>query len=156
MTRVIRASIGVLAGLSCCLPATAQEKGRWQPLSTTARGITGALAFSEERLTISFLKFPIAEIRDLTPAELQVIATPDARGKNSAPAGHLYRLSIPAEQRFLNRNTLCGGEETQWIATAVQGKTLQIAVFSGAQMPILTAEAMSSATTLCGTFTYGR
>ena len=134
----------------------AQEKGRWQPLSTTARGITGGLAFSDEKLTINFMKFAIAEIRDLTPAELQVIATPDPNGKNLLAAGHLYRLSIPADQHFLNRNTMCGGEETQWMATSVQGKTLQLAFFSGGQIPVLTAESMATTTNVCGTFAYVR
>ena len=149
-------STSAVLGLSCCLPVAAQEKGRWQPLSTTARGITGGVAFSDEKLMISFFKFPIAEIRELAPGELLVLAMDDPAGKGAAMSGHLYRLSIPAEQRFLNRNTMCGGEETQWMTTAVRGKMLQLAFFSGAQMPVLTAEAMANTTSLCGTFLYSR
>ena len=149
-------SVSLLVGLNCCSSALAQEKGRWQPLSTTARGITGGIAFSDEKLTINFVKFPIAEIRDLTPAELQAIAPPDPRAKTNVVTGHLYRLSIPATQQFLNRNTMCSGDETQWLATSVQGKLLQIAFFSGAQIPVMTTEAFATATTLCGTFSYVR
>ncbi len=105
---------------------------------------------------MNFLKFPIAEIRDLTAEELQVIATVNPTGKSLSVSGHLYRLSVQGDLRLLNRNTLCGGEETQWMTTAIQGKTLQVAFFSGAQMPILTAEALATATTLCGTFSYAR
>ena len=143
-------------GLSCCASAVAQEKGNWRPVSTTARGVTGPVAFSDERLLNNFLKFPIAEIRDLTAAELTVVANADLSGKGDAVSGHLYRLSIPADQTFLHRNTMCGGEETQWMTTAVRGKTLQLAFFSTAQMPLLTAEAMANSTSLCGTYSYAR
>jgi hypothetical protein len=147
---------GVVMGLSCSVAVMAQEKGRWRPLSTTSLGITGGVAFSNETLSMNFLKFPIAEIRDLTPGELIAIALGDPMGKDAAVSGHLYRLSIPATQRFLNRNTMCGGDETQWMTTAVRGKTLQLAFFSTAQMPVLTAEALANTTNLCGTFSYMR
>ena len=68
----------------------------------------------------------------------------------------LYRLRVPAERRFLHKNTLCGTEDTQWMATYVAGKSLRVAFFSGDNTPVFTFEAISSSTDLCGTFTYYR
>jgi hypothetical protein len=56
----------------------------------------------------------------------------------------------------VKRNTLCGGEETQWMATYVTGRTLKVAFFSGDDMPVFTFDAMQNTTTLCGTYAYGR
>jgi hypothetical protein len=70
--------------------------------------------------------------------------------------GNLYRISVPGDKKFANKNTLCGGMETQWLATFVAGKTLRIAFFSGSKIPDLTGEAMATATNLCGTYTYVR
>ncbi len=123
--------------------------------------MTGPIAIGDEKLVINFVKFPVAEIRSLTAAEVQAMFSPDAAeagagGKGAVGGSHLYRLSIPATQQFLHKNTMCGGEETQWMASLVQGKTLALAFFSGATMPVLTAEAMANTTSLCGTFTYVR
>jgi hypothetical protein len=56
----------------------------------------------------------------------------------------------------VRKNTLCGGEDTQWMATYVTRHTLRVAFFSGDDMPVFTFDAMQNATALCGTFTYGR
>ena len=146
----------LLAGLSGSVSVRAQEKGNWRPVSTTARGITGPIAFSNETLVINFLKFAVAEIRPLQPAEIAAIFPADVAGNDVPASGHLYRLSIAADQRLLHRNTLCGGDETQWMLTSVQGKMLQVAFFSQPQMPVLTAETMATTTNLCGTFSYSR
>ena len=63
---------------------------------------------------------------------------------------------MPAGKKFLHKNTLCGGEDTQWVATWVSGHTLRLAFFSGTAMPVLTTEAVANSTTLCGTYTYVR
>ena len=140
--------------LSICFPALqAQEKGTWRAASTNARGVTGDIAFAGTKIAINFSGFTVAQIRELTPAETS--AAFNLEGQNSA-GGNLYRTSIPAEKTFLHKNTLCGSEETQWIATYVSGKTLQLAFFSGPQMPVLTADAMVNTTNLCGTYTYVR
>ncbi|MGD0800917.1 MAG: hypothetical protein ABR906_06355, partial [Terracidiphilus sp.] len=78
------------------------------------------------RITINFASFPIAYIRTLQPAEVATVFDADA---NSAGNGAIYRLNIPAAQRFLNKNTLCGSEQAQWMATWVSGKTLSVAFF---------------------------
>ena len=147
--------MGVVAGLSCC-GVWAQEQGNWRPLSTTARSTTGPIAIGDEKLVINFLRFPVAEIRDLTSAELAAVLPGDPTQSGKPVTGHLYRLSIPATQKFLHKNTMCGGDETQWMASSVQGKTLQLAFFSGATMPVLTAEAVGNSSNLCGTFSYLR
>lgn len=146
------AAIALLA-LTCSVSAPAQEKGAWRAASTTARSITGDLIFSNEKLSINFSTFPIAQIRDLKPAEIVATFSPA-----NAPtgAGSLFRLSIPAGKVFLHKNTLCGSEGTQWMVTYVAGRTLQIAFFSGASMPVLTPDAVANTTNLCGTYTYTR
>lgn len=147
--------------LTCCalvaLSATAQDhgqdRGQWRPMSTTARAITGEIALSEYKLILNFNAFTIAQIRALTPEEAAALF-PDTAGKPST--ANLYRLSIPADKKFLHKNTLCGSEETQWLVTDASGKQLEVAFFSGNQMPTLTAEAVANTTALCGTFSYTR
>ena len=145
----------MVVGLSCGA-AWAQEQGNWRPVSTTARGILGPIAIGEERLVINFVRFPLAEIRALTAAEMAAVLPADAAQEGKPQAGHLFRLSIAGDQRFLHKNTICGGDETQWMLSSVQGKTMQLAFFSGATMPVLTAEAVGSSTSLCGTFLFAR
>ncbi len=131
----------------------AQEKGQWRAASTTARGVTGDIAFTETRIAINFSGFTVAQIRTLEPPEISALfnAAPDADG-----GGNLYRTDIPGDKHFLHKNTLCGSEETQWVVTYVSGKSLQLAFFSGASMPKLTAEAVANTTSLCGTYAYVR
>ena len=143
----------MFCGVSCTVASSAQEKGTWRPVSTTARGITGDVAFSETKIAVNFSGFTIAQIRSLTPSEIKAVFDLDGAAVGS---GNLYRTSIPAEKRFLNKNTLCGSDETQWVATFVQGHNLELAFFSGASMPTLTPEAVANTTNLCGTFAYVR
>ena len=137
--------------LSSALFAPAQDRGNWMAASKNANSITGDIAIREAKLTISLLTFPLAHIRSLQPAEVAAVFDADA---NSAGNGALYRINIPADQRFLNKNTLCGSEQTQWMATWVSGKTLSVAFFSGDNMPVFTFEALQKSTDLCGTYTY--
>ena len=140
--------------LVCSLPVTAQEKGNWRAASSTAQSITGDITFSEEKLSINFSGFPIARIRSLQPAELNAVFEPGSGPDRGT--GSLYRLSIPAAKKFLHRNTMCGAEETQWMATLVAGHTLQLAFFSGPKPPVFTPDAIANTTSLCGTYTYAR
>lgn len=138
-------------GSVCSLAGRAQERGDWRAASSTARGITGDIIFSGQKLIINFTGFTIAQIRALKPEEISAAFNGAAGG-----SGNLYRTSIPGEKRFLHKNTLCGNEETQWVVSYVGGKELQLAFFSGASMPVLTPEAMVDAPNLCGTYTYMR
>ncbi len=131
--------------------AAAQEAGMWRAASKTAQSITGDVAFSETRMTINFTSFTIAQIRELTAAEIAAGFDGAAGG-----SGNLYRLSIPADKRFLHKNTLCGSEETQWVATYVSGRNLQVEFFSGSSMPVFTPEAIATTTSLCGSYAYVR
>ena len=137
--------------LPCGFLARAQEKGSWRPASKTAQSVTGPILLGDEKLSINFLTFTIAQIRPLQPAEAAAAFEGAAGG-----AGHLYRLSIPGDRRFLHKNTLCGAEETQWMVAYVSGKELQVAFFSNATPPVLSAEALTNNTDLCGTYTYVR
>jgi hypothetical protein len=40
------------------------------------------------------------------------------------------------------------------MATYMEGRTLHVAFFSGANMPVLSFDALQKSTDLCGTFTY--
>ncbi len=135
------------------MSAVAQEKGAWRAASKTAQSITGDVALSDEKLAINFSSFVIAQIRRLEPAEMGAAFNADASAGGS---GNLYRLNVPATKKFLHKNTLCGNEDTQWMATYVAGKSLEIAFFSGPKMPVFTLDAMENSTDLCGTFSYVR
>lgn len=133
--------------------ASGQDKGYWRASSNNANQITGDIAISETRLTIDFLSYSLAHIRKLTQIEAGAAFDVDV---NADGGGNLYRLLIPGDKRFLHRNTLCGSEQTQWMATYVEDRTLHIALFSGANMPVLTAEALSNSNEVCGIFSYAR
>ncbi len=110
--------VGMVLALSCCASARAQEKGTWRAANAPAQSITGDVALSDARLAINFSSFAIARIRDLNPGEVSSVFDADSNG---TMGGSLYRLSIPAAKKFLHRNSLCGAEETTWMATYVAG-----------------------------------
>jgi hypothetical protein len=139
--------------LTCCLTLAAQEKGYWRAVSSTAHSITGDVTLSDEKLTINFINFTIAQIRKLDPKEISA-AFEAADGTTGS--GNLYRLNIPAARKFLHKNSLCGADDTQWMATYVAGRSLQLAFFSGEKPPLLTPEGIANSTNLCGTYSYAK
>lgn len=143
----------VVSVLTFCMSAAAQEKGNWRASSSNAQTITGDIVLSDEKISISFSAFSIARIRSLEPGEVSAAFDVDSSAGGS---GSLYRLSIPASKKFMHRNSLCGAENTQWMAAYVAGRTLHLAFFSGQTMPIFTLDAISNSTDLCGTFSYVR
>jgi hypothetical protein len=153
MRSVLAASALLIAGVAGVARANAQDGGAWAATSTNARSITSDIAILKDRLSIDYLTFPLAPIRALKPVEVSAVFDADVNGGIS---GMLYRLNIPGRQLFLRKNTLCGGEATQWMATYVTGHTLEVAFFSGDDMPVFTFDAISKSTDLCGTFGYGR
>jgi hypothetical protein len=142
---------GVL--VACSLNGAAQEKGYWRAASSNANGITGDLTISDTKLTINLTGFPLAQIRKLTPAEMGAAFDADV---NAPGSGNLYRLNVPAERRFFHHNTLCGAEDTQWMATYVSGHTLEVLFLSGTDTPVFTGEALANSGNVCGRFTYER
>jgi len=154
MPRSVIVSI-VLAG-AVCLAArvSAQEdRGLWSATSTNAHAITGDITIGEAKVTLDFNTFPLAPIRRLKPVEVSAVFDADV---SAGIEGTLYRLRVPPGKYIVKRNTLCGGEETQWMATYATGHTLKVAFFSGDDMPVFTFDAMQNTTTLCGTYSYGR
>jgi hypothetical protein len=152
MTRE-RRLLALMAMVASTMMAGAQDKGNWRAASSTAQSITGDVGISADKLFINFAGFTIAQIRSLQPGELNAVF----EAENGAPgSGNLYRLSVPAEKKFLHHNTLCGSEETQWMATYFDGHSLHIAFFSGQKLPVMTPEAIANSTDLCGTFLYVR
>jgi hypothetical protein len=141
--------------LACALHAAAQkqDRGYWQAASNNSASITGDIAISEAKLTIDLKAYPLASIRILKPVEVSAVF--DA-AVDTAGTGTLYRLKIPAAQRFVHKNTLCGVEDTQWMAAYVTGKSLQVAFFSGDNEPVFTFDVIAHSSNLCGSFSYVR
>lgn len=140
--------------LATVLPGVAQhEAGLWRAESKTAKGVTGDIGFGGQKLVINFSQFTIAPLHELSADEVLALFNPDngATGK-----GNLFRLDIAGTQKFLHKNTLCGTEDTEFMATYVDGKKMQVAFFSGNKMPSLTIDALSNGSNLCGTYTYSR
>jgi hypothetical protein len=135
------------------VPAISQDKGYWRSSSQTASSITGDIVITDAKLTMNFLAWPLVPVRALKSTEISAVF--DADG-NVAQAGNLYRVNISATQRLLHKNTLCGTEQTQWMATWIDGRTLHVAFFSGNTPPVFTFDAIRNSTDVCGTFLYSR
>ncbi len=145
--------LGVLLALAGAASCPAQDQGYWRQASSTAKAITGDIVISSKTVTLDFFAFPLVPVRALKAAEVGAVFDADV---NIGPAGALYRINIPASRRLLHHNTLCGGDDTEWMATFVSGKSLQVAFFSGDDPPVFTFDAISHSTALCGTFIYAR
>lgn len=146
----------VLATFLITLPLAAQnaqDQGMWRASSQNARTVTGDIALSGQKIAINFLTFTIVRTRALDKAELS--GAFDA-GADPTATGTLYRLEVRADQKFLHKNTLCGEEQTEWMATAVSGRTLRVIFFSGEKPPQLTLDAMNNSTNVCGSYSYSR
>jgi hypothetical protein len=139
--------------LVCSVSAFAQDKGYWRASSQTATSITGDIIITDAKITLNFLAWPLAPVRALKPVEISAVFDADS---NVAQAGNLYHLNIAAGQRLLHKNTLCGTEQTQWMATYIEGRNLHVAFFSGSAPPVFTFDAIRNSTDLCGTFLYTR
>lgn len=135
------------------LACAAQDQGYWRAASSNARAITGDLAIGKDRVTINFSSFLLAPVRVLKTDEVAAAFDADV---NAGGNGELYRVTVPAGKRFLHHNTLCGTDETQWMATFVSGRNLQVAFFSGEAPPVFTMDALANSMSRCGSFTYAR
>lgn len=152
MKRVLLCGAAMMLTLVCAAGAQ-EDRGLWRAASTNAAAITGDISIAETKVTLNFATFPLAQIRRLKPVEVSAVFDADV---NAGIEGTLYRLRIPGRQNFMHKNTLCGGEDTQWMATYTTGHTLWVAFFSGDDMPVFKFDAMQNSPALCGTFTYGR
>ena len=144
---------GVL-GLGCAMGAVAQDGGYWRASSDNAKSTTGDIGIGSLKVTINFGLYSIAQIHSVDATQARAVFDIDA--PEGAVVGNLYHLSVEPGKKFLHKNTICGNEETQYMVTAVVGKELHVAFFSGSAMPELKAEAIMNSTTLCGTYTYMR
>lgn len=152
MRRIGEVAVAI-AVLACTVSGAAQDKGYWRAASTNATSITGDMVLADFKVTIDYFVFNIAPIRKLHPAEVAAAFDADV---NAGIEGDLYRLDVPAAKRFLHHNTLCGTDQTQWMATYVTGRTLQVAFFSGLDAPVFTIDALQNSPDLCGRFSYSR
>ncbi len=145
--------IAAILALACALSCAAQDKGYWRAASSTASSITGDIALSNSKIEINFVPFSIVQARTLVTAEVAAAFDADV---NTGGTGTLYHLTVPATKRFLHHNTLCGTDDTQWMATFAAGHILLVAFFSGSDAPVFTVDALRNSTDLCGTFSYTR
>jgi hypothetical protein len=151
-----RAAIALALGLAavCGTAAQAQEdRGYWRAASSNANAITGDISIGELKMSINYVTFPLAPIRRLKPIEVSAAFDADV---DAGIEGSLYRLKVPPAQRFLHKNTLCGDDETEWMATYARGHTLQVAFFSGDDEPVFTFDAVQKSSALCGVYSYAR
>ena len=146
---VIAAILALFAAPFC----PAQVKGYWRAASSLAHSITGDISIAKSDITINYYVFALVPVRALNTNEVAAAFDADV---NSNATGYLYHLNVPASRRFMHHNTLCGTEETQWMATYESGRTLQVAFFSGATPPVITVDALANTMNLCGTYTYSR
>jgi hypothetical protein len=144
----------LVCALGCAASAVAQDGGYWRASNDTAKSTTGDIGIGSLKVTIDFQLFTVAQIHNVDATQARAVFDIDA--PEGAILGNLYHLSIPAGKKFLHKNAICGNEETQYMVTAVVGKEMHVAFFSGAAMPELKAEAIMNSTNLCGTYTYTR
>lgn len=144
----------VAALLLCTLATHAEEeRGYWRAASNSARTVTGDVTLADEKLTINFSTTTISKARSLEPSEISAVFDTDSNVPGSAS---LYRLNMPAQKKFLHKNSLCGAEDTHWMVAYAVGNTLQLAFFSGDKPPVFTFDAIANSTDKCGTFSYVR
>lgn len=153
MRKPFRLLPAVALPILCSLASAAQDRGYWRAASSNAAAVTGDIALSNSRVTINFASFPFVQVRRLTPAESASVFDADV---NSGIEGVLYRLRVPADHKFLHKNTLCGDEVTTWMATYVSGKALQVAFLSGDNEPAFKFGTIQNSPALCGVYTYVR
>lgn len=123
----------------------------WRAASKTAQSITGDIALSDDKITINFSSFTMVRVRALDKAELSALFDVDSSAGGS---GSLYRMDIPAARKFLRKNSLCGAENTEWMASYVVGRSLKLVFFSGQTPPVFTLDAISNSSDMCGSYTY--
>jgi len=152
MRLILRPAV-LVSLLLVSLPFAAQEQGAWMADSQNARTITGPVALAAQKITINFLSFPMVKVRTLAESEMAAAFDAPAGASHN---GSLYRLNISSATKLLRKNSLCGGDDTEWMATYVSGRSLQLAFFSGDKPPVFTLDALANSTDLCGTFTYLR
>lgn len=145
--------IAAILALPAAPLCSAQVKGYWRAASSLAHSITGDISIAKSEITINYSMFALVPVRVLNTNEVAAAFDADV---NSNATGYLYHLNVPASRRFMHHNTLCGTEETQWMATYVSGRTLQVAFFSGSTPPVITVDALANTMNLCGTYTYSR
>jgi len=153
MRRALLLGAATILTLTCTAAYAQENRGYWRAASSNALAITGDLSIGELKVTINFATFPLAPIRRLKPIEVSAVFDADVR---AGIEGSLYRLKVPAYKYIVKKNTLCGSEETQWMATYVTGRTMQVAFFSGDDMPVFAFDAVQKSTALCGVYTYSR
>lgn len=149
----MKSSCAAALFLVLAVSAFAQDKGPWRAADSTAKTITGDIEIENARLLINFSSFPLAQIRSLKPEEASAAFDADP---STPGGGNLYRLQVPADKRFSHHNTLCGSDETEWMATWASGSQLQVAFFSSQKMPVLTLDALNGSPAVCGVFRYAR
>ena len=151
----VAATAGVIVTCIACgaANANAQDTGHWRSATHRTEVMTGELTIAPENVTIYQSKFPMTFVRKLTPAEVGAVFDADT---NAGIGGKLYSMHVPPRVYYAGGDLICGNEFIRWMATYVAGRTLQIAFFSGDDVPVFTFDTIANSTALCGTYVYTR
>jgi len=125
-------------------------------ISRTAEAITGDIEYSTDNtITILNKSYPSTLVHVLRGREVENAArmfSISAPAADSSALRALYRINIPADDKLLNGNTICGTANARWVVYLSDDENLDVwnvAFFSGDSEPNLESEA-----NLCGTFRY--
>lgn len=128
-------------------------------ISNTAYSITGDIGYSTDNtMTILNKSYPSRLVRELKGRDVEDVARMfliDPPAADSSALRVLYRIDIPATDKMVNGNTLCGDEDVHWVIYMSSDDNLDIwnvAFFSGDSEPNL--RTVETDTNLCGTFRY--
>lgn len=127
--------------------------------SRTAESITGDIGYSTDNtMTILNKRYPSRRVRELKGRDVEDVARMfliDPPAPDSSALRVLYRIDIPATDKMVNGNTLCGDEDVHWVVYMNSDEDLSlwnVAFFSGESEPNLRTVEID--TNLCGTFRY--
>lgn len=133
-----------------------QFLGTWPAVSNTAMAITGDVTVGSTTMRIGERVVVIDGAHALAAPDTAALA-----GFNTvqgAPiAAFLAKVPIPASTTMLGGNSLCGNRDATWIAGVLgSGAQLGLVVFSGAQAPVLSVDALKTSHDVCASFSYSK
>jgi hypothetical protein len=125
-------------------------------ISRTAESITGDIGYSTDNtMTILNKSYPSRLVRELKGRDVEDVArmfSIDPPAADSSALRALYRMDIPATDKLVNGDTICGDDDVHWVVYMSSDDNLNIwnvAFFSGDSEPNLQTQ-----TNLCVTFRY--
>lgn len=130
--------------------------GTWPAANLPTEGVAGDVTIGSTTMRIGDHVVVVENATSLGAPETAALA-----GFNTVQgtpiAAFLAKVPIPANTQMLGGNILCGGRETTWMAGILgSGAQLGLVVFSGAQAPVLTVDALKSTHDVCASFSFAK